>query len=203
MTNCKIGKEKMKSILTLSTLMLAAIFSLEGEEFPLDKPARAVYSKAGQSVSQETLNGVPVLRFALDPAKKDWGEFYWTEGKALPPFQTVKVFVHLRKGDGEVPSKMRLRISDKKSEVFQFSPKEPLEFDADGKCTAVYEIGADRKQKSFWGGDGNGIIDQPCRIQGMSASFPAKGEKCELLITGITWETKGAAPAKDAAAASR
>ena len=181
----------MKLLKTLPVFALLAIPSLDGKEFDLNKPARAVYTAAGQSVSQETLKGVPVLRFSLDPAKKKWGEFYWQNPGMLPKFRTLKVSVRLRKGEGEAPRVVRLRIADRSSEVFEYSPKEPLNFDAEGKCTAVYEINAEGKQKKFWGGNRDGILDLPCCLQGMAAVFPGEEEKCDVLITGISWKIKG------------
>lgn len=173
-----------------SALLFVVFLFLEGKEFSLDRQACAVYTKDGQAVSQETLDGVPVLRFSLDPAKKNRGEFYWSDAKAIPSFQTLEVVVHVRKGNGEwPPSGINLRIADRKSEIFQFAPKE-IRFETKEKCTAVYEITSAGKQKQFWGGDRNGIMDQPCRIQGLSVSFSKAQRRCDILITGIEWETQ-------------
>ena len=180
----------MKPIQMFFALCIALIPFLEGKEFSLNTPVCANYANAGQSITQENLDGIPVLRFIFDSAKMRWGEFYWTDNvKTLPSFQTLKVLVRMRKENGEWPTSMRLRIADKNREIFQFDPKE-IKFETSEKCTAVYEVSATGKQKSFWGGDGNGIIDQPCWIQGMAAVFSEKTGKCDVLITGITWETQ-------------
>lgn len=129
-----------------------------------------------------------------DAARHPYWEWSFTPPLTLPEFDSAEFRVGLlRNRAGCRPAVQPAAGGCDPGEVFQYEQM-PL-WSAGGVFTLDYRIDAAKGADRHWGGNGDGKLDFPVRLFGISADCAEGSGKGELAIRSIDWTTRRAGEA--------
>ncbi len=168
-------------------ITLNAAVDFTGPGFPPLSLNRA--EERGQGAS----SGKGGLLVKWDAARHPYWEWSFTPPLTLPEFDSAEFRVGLRVTGPDAVRRFNLRLADATGEVFQYEQM-PL-WPAGGVFTLDYRIDAAKGADRHWGGNGDGKLDFPVRLFGISADCAEGSGKGELAIRSIDWTTRRAGEA--------
>ena len=168
-------------------ITLNAAVDFTGPGFPPLSLNRA--EERGQGAS----SGKGGLLVKWDAARHPYWEWSFTPPLTLPEFDSAEFRVGLRVTEPDAVRRFNLRLADATGEVFQYEQM-PL-WPAGGVFTLDYRIDAAKGADRHWGGNGDGKLDFPVRLFGISADCAEGSGKGELAIRSIDWTTRRAGEA--------
>jgi len=128
-----------------------------------------------------TAEGKDYLIFSWENSKVGYGELEFLQPGRFPARKTLTVDVFYE-GGGDSLGGLRLRLVDRRGEIFQYSPGA-----ASSPGHAVYVVDFSKPGQS-WGENKDGKFDFPGWFSGLAVCFKSAGESGSLKITRIDYE---------------
>lgn len=128
-----------------------------------------------------TPEGSDYLIFSWENGATGCGELEFLQPGRFPARKTLRVDVFYE-GGGDSPAELRLRLVDRRGEIFQYSPDA-----ASTPGHAVYVVDFSKPGPSR-GEHKNGTFDFPGWLSGLAVCFKPAGKSGSLKITRIDYE---------------